>query len=251
MGQQHNPMGGPADAGRAFVASDRAYGLDPFGLQSLPPPRRRRCALRLPFAHHGLAVVCCAPGWAYGKAFQPRHGFAVARKWRSPPVRLAAHGGPRHGAGSAFSWPTAFRFALQSRPSLLSRSPAAGLDRRRCASPATCHASGQAVTISSPLRGRLRRSRYAGLRYPSRLGLRLPRCHVPLLQPETPPAPLRGRSLRGDPRGGSEGQNQAKGGEVWPRKPTAPPRQQQNRRALPRTPEDSPEGQSFRDLTFT
>lgn len=98
-----------------------------FGLQSLPPPRRRRCALRLPFAHHGLAVVCCAPGWAYNKAFQPRHGFAVAREGRSPLVRLAAHGGPRRGAGSAFSWSIAFRFALQSRPSLLSRSPAAGL----------------------------------------------------------------------------------------------------------------------------
>lgn len=188
--------------------------LAPFGLQSLPPPRRRRCALRLPFAHHGIAVVCCAPSWACGKSFQPRHGCAVAREGAGPLVRLAAHDGPRRGAGSAFSWPIAFRFALQSRPSLLSRSPAAGLDRRRCASPATCHASGQAVTISSPLWGRLRRSRCAGLRYPSRLGLRLPRCHVPLLQPETPPAPLRGRSLCGDLRGGSEGQNQSKGENV-------------------------------------
>lgn len=39
--------------------------------------------------------ACERPVW-------PRHGFAVAREGRSPWVRLAAHGGPRRGAGNRF-----------------------------------------------------------------------------------------------------------------------------------------------------
>lgn len=129
------------------------------------------------------------PGGACKRPVWTRHGFAVAREGlRSPSARLPASGGPRRGAGSAFPWPTAFHFALQSRPSLLSRSPAAGLDRRRCATPARRHASGQAVTISSPLRG-------CGIRPGLAFGF------PAVMSPCSSPKPRRrpsGRSLRGD-----------------------------------------------------
>jgi len=162
MGQRHPPMGGPADAGRAFVASDRVSGLAPAGfnpsLALLGCRLRAGGAARSACPSHTTALPSCAarPSWLARRLFSLATAAPSRGRGADPVVRLAAHGGPRRGAESAFSWSTAFRFVLQSRQSLLSRSPAAGLDRRRCASPATRHASGQAVTISSPLRGRLR-----------------------------------------------------------------------------------------------
>lgn len=158
-------------------------GLCPAG--EIPATSAPGAARPLPSARHRCAVTCCAPRRACGNAFSLATAAPSRGSGRSPLARLTASGGPRRGAGSAFSWPTAFRFALQSRPSLLSRSPSAGLDRARCALQGVTPA-GAGCAISSPFHGSGNARR------------RIPRCHASLRQPETPPAPLRGRSLRSD-----------------------------------------------------
>ena len=91
------PLGGPAPAGRAFVASDRAQGLAPAGFNPFRLRARRRCAsltlrtqrLRAQRACWGLDGLATA---------LPSRG-----KGRGPLVRLMAHGWPRRGAGNRLS----------------------------------------------------------------------------------------------------------------------------------------------------
>lgn len=183
MGQ--NIQGAPADAGRVppgyrFCSSPtgtlRALLILPSrcsAAASAPVALRTPLALRTsPLRGHVLRAPAGLAKGLYGLATPAasRGGGAC------PLVRLAAHGGPRRGAGNTFPRSIAFRFALQSRPSLLSRSTAAGLDRARCALQGATPA-GSGCAISSPLRGSGNARR------------RIPRCHAPLLQPETPLSP--------------------------------------------------------------
>lgn len=105
MGQISDIYCSPADAGRALPGF--RYALIPFGdavRPSDPSCLRAVGATRSACPLHVAAMqpLAARPVRACERPVWPRHGFAVAREGRSPWVRLAAHGGPRRGAGSHF-----------------------------------------------------------------------------------------------------------------------------------------------------
>ena len=180
MGAFPELLGGPADAGRAVVASDRAYGLGPPGFHP--------CRLRA----DGAARSACPSPVTAGRSRAARpvgfakglYGLATASPSRErgagPLVRLAAHGGPRRGAGNRFRGRSPF-LDCPSEPPIAAQSLDGGGLRPATMkpSPAPCHASRPAIRHKAAPCGRFL------LRSPESPG-----CHAPLLQPETPPSPF-------------------------------------------------------------
>jgi hypothetical protein len=170
MGQMHQAPGGPADAGRALPGfrwtlipcGDAARPSDP-SLAALDFRLRawRRCALRLPAQggsfheppphgspgpSHTLHRPTAGLGWRAGRLTRPC-GASPSR------VACGSHGK----AGISLATPAASRGQGATRLQMggglqVVSGKSARLPRRlRCASPASTHASGQAVTISSPV----------------------------------------------------------------------------------------------------
>lgn len=185
MGQMHQAPGGPADAGRALPGyrytlipcGDAARPSDPYRLRAW-----RRCALRLPCARHRCADTCCAPRRGLQTACMDsprlrRREGGVAQPFGSPPGERRAAPWCRKRISVADRLPL-----CPSEPPIAAQSLAGG-GLRPASLRDACKAPRQRASRDHILAP-------SGLRYPSRLGLRLPRCHVPLLQPETPPAPF-------------------------------------------------------------
>ncbi len=193
MGQVPYIQGSPADAGRALPGF--RYALIPCGDAMRPsdPCRlRTRGAARSACPAHVTAArtraarpvrACQGPVW-------PRHACGVAREWRSPWVRLAAHGGPRRGAGTRFRGRFPF-LDCPSKPPIAAQSLDGGGLRPATVrpSPATGHANRPAIRHKWPAA-----TGYAGLYSVCRTApVFMPRCSSP--KPRHRPA---GRSLRGD-----------------------------------------------------
>ena len=147
MGKISDIYCSPADADRALRGF--RYALIPFGDAVRPSDP---CCLRTVGATRSacplhVALLCSHVLRARRGLDKGLYGLATASPSRG---RGAARGcASRRTAGRAVVLETIFvivplsLIALRSRPSLLSRSMAAGLDRLRCAPPATRHASGR------------------------------------------------------------------------------------------------------------
>lgn len=185
--------GGPAGAGRAFVASDRAQGLGPAGfnpsLATLGCRLRAAGAARSACPLHVTATrtraarpvrACQGPKW-------PRHACGVAREWRNPLVRLAAHGGPRRGAGIRFRGRSPF-LDCPSKPPIAAQSLDGG-GLRPAPLRSACTVSCQPARLRHILACGCGNARLGPAGFPSVM----PRCSSP--KPRHRPS---GRSLRGD-----------------------------------------------------
>lgn len=143
MGQIPDIYGGPADAVRALPGF--RYALIPYGDAMRPSDPRR---LRAHGAAHVAAVLRALQGLA-----RSMYGLATPAASRGRAQPLGAPFVARRAA--PWCWKRVFvvdhlsLIALRGRPLLLSRSPAAALDRLRCAPPAWARASGQGCGISS------------------------------------------------------------------------------------------------------
>lgn len=188
MGQMHKAPGDPADAGR--VLPGYRYVLIPYGDAARPSDlchlrangaARSACPLHVTAARSRAARparACQRPKW-------PRHACGVAREWRSPWVRLTAHGGPRRGAGIRFRGRSPF-LDCPSKPPIAARSLDGGGLRPATMkpSPATGHAN-RLGTAPYP--------RCAPVMLALETPVVMPRCSSP--KPRHRPS---GRSLRGD-----------------------------------------------------
>lgn len=222
MGQILTPLGGPADAGRAVVASDRAYGLGPAGfhpsLAALGFRLRawRRCALRLPAQggsfheppphgspgpSHTLHRPTAGLGWRAGRLTRPC-GASPSR------VACGSHGK----AGISLATPAASRGKGATRLQMggglqCAVRPATRPARSVASLPASSHARRQPIRHKAAPSGRyLFRSAdgpacHAPL-HRRTSPRRLSACRHPSRKPPAPPAAAAGKGKTGRMREG-------------------------------------------------
>lgn len=211
MGQILTPLGGPADAGRAVVASDRVYGLGPAGFHPSLAALGfrlcawRRCALRLPAQggsfheppphgsprpSHTLHRPTAGLGWRAGRLTRPC-GASPSR------VACGSHGK----AGISLATPAASRGKGATRLQMGGGLQCAGRPATRPARsvaslPASSHARRQPIRHKAAPSGRyLFRSAdgpacHAPL-HRRTSPRRLSACRHPSRKPPAPPAAVR------------------------------------------------------------